>query len=334
MSRSFGSKPFPSLNMKGVYQFLRSGGPAVALIVLLLYFSIASPIFFSLSNGTSLLTQLSILLVVATGMTFVILLGSIDLSVQGVMASSSLVFVLLAGNDRNDMDFGILAVLAGVLTGTLFGVVNGVLHVRLKIPSFMVTLGTGAIGIGIATVLFGGRAPRITDDFLRSFGFGTLGIVPKSAIIALVVVVVALLIQQYTRIGRYGYAIGSDEQVVRLSGVNIERYKILSFSIAGTASGIAGVMAALQLGVGDVTIGEGLLFTAITAVVLGGTALVGGIGGVHKSLVGAAIITVLANGLILTGVNPYIQIAVQGLVIVLAVVATSWSLRKRVRAIK
>jgi ribose transport system permease protein len=326
--------PSRSFDIRGAQRVLGNGGPLVALAVLILFFSIASPSFFTPSNGTAVLNQLSVLLVVATGLTFVILLGSLDLSIEGVMASSSLVFVLLASNDRNDSDLGIFAALAGILTGTLFGLVNGLLHVKLKIPSFMVTLGTGAIGIGVATVLFGGRAPRLTDDGLRSLGFGTLGAIPKAAIIALAVVVIAVLIQRYTRVGRYSYAIGGDEQVVRLSGVNIDRYKIVAFMVAGTASGIGGVLAALQLGVGDVTIGGGVLFTAITAVVLGGTALVGGVGGVGRTVIGAAIITVLASGLILTGVNPYVQVAVQGLVIVLAVAATGWSMRRRVRAIK
>ena len=120
----------------------------------------------------------------------------------------------------------------------------------------------------------------------------------------------------------------------KLSGINIGKYKILSFVISGTATGIAGVMAAMQLGVGDATIGVGLLFPAITAVVLGGTLLVGGRGGVVHTLIGVGIMTIIANGLILTGVEPYIQQTVQGLVIVVAVVAGSWSLRKRVRVIK
>ncbi|PPL20379.1 ABC transporter permease [Microterricola pindariensis] len=334
MSRSDLVSSAPGVDLRKIQRLFGTGGPLVALVVLVAFFSLASSTFFTLGNGSSLLTQLSILLVVAIGLTFVIILGSLDLSIEGVMASSSLVFVLLAANDRNDSDLGFLAVIAGVLTGSLFGLLNGVLHVHLKIPSFMVTLGTGAIGIGIATVLFGGRAPRLMDDSLRDLGFGSLGGIPKLAIIAVIVLTIALLVQRFTRVGRYGYAIGGDEQVMKLSGVNINRYKVLSFVLTGTASGIAGVMAALQLGVGDVTIGGGYLFTAITAVVLGGTALVGGIGGVGRTLVGAAIITVLANGLILIGVNPYVQVAVQGLVIVLAVAVTGWSLRKRVRAIK
>jgi ribose transport system permease protein len=317
-----------------IRKFLVGAGPLIALIVLAVFFAIASPTFSTPGNISILLTQLSILMVIGLGLTFVILLGSIDLSVEGVMASSSLVFVLFATNDRNDFQFGLLAVLAGILTGSLFGLINGVLHVKLGIPSFMVTLGMGAVGIGVATVLFGGRAPRLLDEGLRVWGLGSTAGISNLVFIAAAVLAIGFVIQRFTRVGRYGYVIGGDEPIAKLSGINIGKYKILSFVVSGTAAGIAGVMAATQLGVGDSTIGSGLLFTAITAVVLGGTLLVGGRGGVIQTLIGVGIITVLANGLILIGVDPYIQQAVQGLVIVIAVIASGWSLRRRVRVIK
>ncbi|GAA1430550.1 ABC transporter permease [Microlunatus lacustris] len=326
--------PAPPRVVGPLGRLTRDAGPLIALLVLGVVFTVASPTFLTLGNLGTLLTQISILLVVAIGLTFVILLGSIDLSVEGVMATCSLVFVLLAANDRNGADLGYLAVLLGVLAGTAFGLVNGLLHVRLGIPSFMVTLGTGAIGLGVATVLFGGRAPQLADPGLREWGVGTSLGVSNLVVVALGAIVLAHLVQRYSRVGRYGYVIGGDEPVARLSGITIGRYKIYTFMLSGTTAGLAGVMAATQLGVGDTAIGGGLLFTAITAVVLGGTLLVGGRGSVLRTLVGAAIITVLANGLILVGVNPYVQTAVQGLVIVLAVVATGWSLRRRVRVVK
>lgn len=317
-----------------IRRLTRDAGPLVALVALVLVFAVASSTFLTLGNLSTLLTQISILLVVGIGLTFVILLGSIDLSVEGVMATSSLVFVLLATNDRTGFDLGYGAVVLGVLTGTAFGLLNGLLHVRLGIPSFMVTLGTGAIGLGVATVLFGGRAPQLLDAGLRQWGVGSSFGISHLVPVAAAAVVLAYLVQRYTRVGRYGYVIGGDEPVARLSGIPIGRYKVYTFMLSGTTAGLAGVMAATQLGVGDTSIGGGLLFTAITAVVLGGTLLVGGRGSVLRTLVGAAIITVLANGLILVGVNPYIQTAVQGLVIVLAVVASGWSLRRRVRVVK
>lgn len=309
-------------------------GPVVALVVLVAVFSITSPAFLTGGNLGIIGSQLSILLVLAVGLTFVILLGGIDLSSEGVMAASSLTFVLLASNDRNGNNFGWLAVAAGIGVGALFGLINGVLHVRLGIPSFIVTLGTGAIGIGVATVLFGGQPPRLLDSSLRAWGVGSVLGVSTLFYVALSVLVIAWLVQKYTRVGRYGYVIGGDQKIASLSGINVKKYKVGAFVISGTAAGLAGVMASAQLYVGDVQIGKNLLFTAISAVVVGGTLLSGGHGGVLKTLVGSLIIVVLGNGLILVGVRPEVQTAVQGLVIVVAVVVTSWPLRKRVRVVK
>jgi ribose transport system permease protein len=317
-----------------VRRAIADGGPLVALIVLVVVFSVANPVFISLGNLGILLSQAAVPLVIATGLTFVILLGSIDLSVEGVVATSSLVFALTVANDRNDLSLGLLGALLAILTGALFGLANGVANVKLGIPSFMATLGMGAVGIGIATVLFAGRSPRIVDTDMRLLGQGsTLGLA-NIFLVALLVLALGWLVQRFTRLGRYGYVIGGDETVARLSGVSVGRYKIGAFVVGGTASGIAGVLLGSQLGVGMPTIGAGTLFTAITAVVLGGTLLTGGRGGVLRSLIGVLIIVVLANGLILIGVNPYAQVAVQGLVIIAAVVATGWRLRTRVRIIK
>ena len=313
---------------------LINAGPVVALVVLIIVFSIASSTFLTGSNVATIGSQLSILLVLAVGMTFVILLGSIDLSSEGVMAASSLIFVLLASNDRNGNNFGWLAVGAGIGTGALFGLINGFLHTKLGIPSFMVTLGTGAIGIGVATVLFGGQPPRLLDGSLRTLGVGTWFGVSALLYISLGVFVVAWMVQKYTRVGRYGYVIGGDEGIASISGIDVKKYKIGAFVISGTAAGLAGVMASAQLDVGDVNIGTNLLFTGISAVVVGGTILSGGRGGVVKTLIGSLIIVVLGNGLILVGVSPDVQIAVQSVVIVTAVAITSWPLRKRVRVVK
>lgn len=309
-------------------------GPSIALVLLAATFALLSPTFLTGGNISILLTQLSIPIVVATGMTFIILLGSIDLSVAGVMASSSLVFVLLAQNDRNDIALGGAALILATLAGSAFGLLNGFLNVRLGIPSFMATLGTGAIGVGVATVLFGGRAPRLLDEGLRGLGIASIGPVPLLFLVAVLVLLVAVAIQRYTKLGRYGYVIGGDEPIARLSGIPVGRYKIGAFVVGGSASGLAGALSAAQLGVGSPQIGADALFAAITAVVLGGTLLVGGRGGVLRSLVGVGILVVLANGLILVGVGSSVQIAVQGAVIIVAVAATGWRLRRRVRVIK
>lgn len=311
-----------------------NAGPVLALILLCVLFTALNSRFLTVGNLRSIGDASAILLVLAVGATFVILLGGIDLSVEGVMATSSLVTVLLAANDRNGNDLGYLAVLGGVATGALFGLLNGLLHVRLRIPSFMVTLGTGAVGIGIATVLFGGQPPRLLDEGLRGWGIGRWGGIPRVVFVAVVVLAIGYFLQRYTKVGRYAYVIGGDEQIARLSGIPIPRFKVAAFVVSGTAAGLAGVMAAGRLGVGDVQIGSGQVFATITAVVVGGTLLSGGRGGVLQTLVGALLISVLANGLILSGVSPYVQKAVQGVVIVVAVAATGWTARHRIRVVK
>jgi ribose transport system permease protein len=309
-------------------------GPVLALVLMVVVFSVISGRFLTVPNAGSIANQASILLVLAVGSTFVILLGGIDLSIEGVMATSSLVTVLLAHNDRNGLDLGYFAVLVGAAVGAVFGLVNGLLHTRMRIPSFMVTLGTGAIGIGIATVLFGGQPPRLLDDGLRAWGTERVAGFPRLLLIAVLVLALGYLIQRLTRIGRYILVIGGDEQIAKLSGVSVPRYKVYAFVLSGTASGLAGAMASTQLGVGDVQVGSGQMFATITAVVVGGTALTGGRGGVLQTLIGVLLISVLANGLILVGVNPSIQRSVQGVVIVLAIAATAWTQRHRLRVIK
>jgi ribose transport system permease protein len=318
-------------------RFLRQAagvGPVLALILMCVLFTVLNSRFLTVGNLRSIGDASAILLVLAVGATFVILLGGIDLSVEGVMATSSLVTVLLAANDRNGNDLGYLAVLGGVATGALFGLLNGILHVRLRIPSFMVTLGTGAVGLGIATVLFGGQPPRLLDEGLRGWGIGRWGGIPRVVFAAVAVLAVGYFLQRYTKVGRYAYVIGGDEQIARLSGIPIPRFKVAAFVVSGTAAGLAGVMAAARLGVGDVQIGSGQVFATVTAVVVGGTLLAGGRGGVLQTLVGALLISVLANGLILSGVSPYVQKAVQGVVIVVAVAATGWTARQRIRVVK
>lgn len=309
-------------------------GPLAALVLLCVVFAFLSPRFATWANVRNILDSASGLAVIAVGLTFVLLLGAIDLSIEGVMATASLSVALLVANSRNDIDLGFFAILAAVALGACFGLASGMLSTTLKIPSFMTTLGISAIGIGIATVLFGGVQPTLQSPALAEWASGQWIGLTRLTFVAVAVVVVGVLIQRYTRLGRYARAIGGAEELALLSGIPVRRYKTLAFTFAGACYGLAGIMITIQLGAGIVHAGAGQNFAAITAAVVGGTLLSGGRGGVLHSIVGVLIVTVLANGLVLVGVSPYLQQAVQGVIVVAAVVVTAWPLRARLRVVK
>lgn len=309
-------------------------GPPAALVLLCIIFVIASPQFATVNNLRGILDSSAVLAVITVGITFVLLLGAIDLSVGGIMAASALSVSLLVANNRNSIDLGIFGIVAAVAVGALFGLANGLLSTRLRIPSFMTTLGVSAIGIGVATVLFAGVQPTITSPAVAEWANGRLFGLTRLTFVAIAVVVVGVLIQRFTRVGRYARVIGGAEDLAALSGIRIARYKTLAFVLAGALYGLGGVMVTIQLGSGIVAAGAGQNFTAITAAVVGGTLLSGGRGGVLHSIVGVLIVTVLSNGLVLVGVSPYVQGAVQGVIVVAAVAVTNWPLRKRMRVVK
>ncbi len=196
----------------------------------------------------------------------------------------------------------------------------------------MVTLGTWFVVAGIANAALGGIAVRINDPLVRGLALQRALGFPWGVWVALAALTVAWFIQDHTRLGRYMYALGGGEELASLSGIPTARVRILTFTLAGVFYALGGVLSGAQLGLGNAQVGQGRLFTAITAVVVGGTALSGGEGGVLQTLVGVLIVTVLANGMVLMGISPSIQTAVQGLMIIVAV-ALSID-RKRLRIVK
>jgi ribose transport system permease protein len=293
--------------------------PLIVLVLLCIIIGLINPRFLDSRNLVRIANSASIPLVLALGSTFIIILGSIDLSIEGVMALTSVVVSLLVLNDRTGLDLSLLGVAAVLATGALMGFANGVVHVKLRIPSFMVTLGMWFIGVGLATVLIGGIAVRVLDTGVRALALERFLDLPYAVWVALFALLVAYVIQRYTRIGRYMYAIGGGEDLAGLSGIPVNRYKIIIFTIAGVFYAVGGLLAAAQLGQSNALIGQGRLFTTITAVIVGGTALSGGVGGVMGTLVGVLIVVVLDNGMVLMGVSPYVKQAVQGILIVIAV---------------
>ena len=297
----------------------RSWAPVAVLLALCVLIQIFSPNFLSAANLVGLLNSASIPLVLSMGATFIILMGSIDLSVEGIVAVTAVLVSLLVENDVSDFAIGLFAVPVAILCGGAMGFLNGVLHVKLRMPSFMTTLGVGFAGIGIATTILGGYTARISDPSIRYLSLGRVLGLPVAAWIALGAILLSLLIQERTRSGRWFYAIGTDEVTARHAGIPVDRTRILAFTLAGLFYGLAGVLSVAQFGQGHALISQGRLFTTITAIVVGGTSLSGGVGSVLNSVIGVFVVTILANGMILMGVPPYVQQGVQGLLIIAAV---------------
>jgi ribose transport system permease protein len=298
---------------------LASWAPLAILLLLCVIIALINPNFLSFGNLVRISQAAMIPLVLGLGATFIILMGSIDLSVEGVLTLSAVMLSMLVLNGANVNDYGLLAVLFVLAAGAAVGFVNGVVHVRLKVPSFMTTLGVWFIGVGVANALLGGMAIRVNDPWVRGLAIERFLGFPWGVWLAGACLVVALVIQNHTRLGRHIYALGGGEELAALSGISVARVRILAFTLAGIFYAIGGILAAAQLGLGNAQIGNGRLFTTVTAVVVGGTALSGGQGGVLQTLVGVLIVVVLANGMVLMGVPPSIQIGVQGLMIIAAV---------------
>ncbi len=311
---------------------LRQLAPLLMLIALCLGVGLVNPRFFTLANASAIAEASAVPLIVGMALTLVILTGSIDLSVEGVMGLVAVVVALLVTNQRNDNDFGWLAIVLALVLGLAIGTLNGVLHARLRIPSFMATLGVWFSLLGVSYMLYGGNPVPIKDLALRQVAIGRVGGLPVIVVVALVVLAICYFIQRWTKLGRYAFAIGGGESLAATAGVPVQRYKILIFAFAGVLVALAGVLNAFRLGAGSATVGRGMLFQAASAVVVGGTAITGGVGGMLNTLVGVLFITVLNNAVVLLGINPFVQLAVQGAVIVVAVALTLD--RSKIRVLK
>jgi len=296
----------------------RAMAPLLVLAGLCLVLGLVAPNFATTGNFGRIATSAAVPAVLTIGATLVILMGGIDLSIEGAMAvaavAAALVVVAVPG------PWGAVAGAAAALaTGAALGATSGLLHVGLRAPSFMITLGMWFIGLGLAIWLVGGGTVSVRDSELRSLALVRIGGLPLSVWVALGAVLLAWVVQSRTRFGRALYAIGGGEDLAVQSGVPVGRVKIMAFALAGLCYGLGAVLAVAQLGQGNAEIGEGRLFAAVSAAVVGGTSLLGGHGGVLHSLVGVIIVVVLSNGMILLGVPPYLQQAVQGLLIIIAV---------------
>lgn len=286
------------------------------LVGLWILLAILSRYFFTVQNLFEITLQTSVIAIIAAGETFIIFSGGIDLSVGSVFACSAIVGGIVFQNTQN-LAFAILTTLA---FGTLLGVVNGLVIAKLRVPPFIATLGMMGIARGFALIFSRGIPIFGLNNNYMWIGQGkVLGVVPVPTIIMIVVFVAALLMANYTRFGRFAYAIGSNAEAARLSGINIGLMQVGLYAMSGLLCGVASIIEAARLGTVQPAGGNGYELLAIGAVVIGGTSLFGGEGSVIATLIGAIIVTTVRNGLNILGVNAFWQYVVNGLVIIIAV---------------
>ena len=318
-------RPARTLRLKG----LRSGVwlPVGVVVALSVFFALATPSFLTLRNASGILGQASTLLLACLGASFVVLMGSIDLSVGAVVLLTGAVTVTAL----NAGSIGVFALPLAVVFGTGLGFANGAIFAFGRIPSFVVTLGTLSFFTGAGWQLLEGRALPFDSDTFENLAIGQLvPSVPNIALFALIAWGVMALVGFRTRFGRYMYIIGGGEAVARTAGMPVRRYQIYAFALSGAMAGLAGALAAARLGAAGPTLGQDLLLNSLAAIVVGGTSLSGGVGGVHRTLIGVLIIALLDNGLNLMGVNQYTQMMIKGAVVVAAVLISQTRTRQLV----
>jgi len=297
--------------------------PSLSLIVLFVGLSIASPHFFTSTNLSSVVRQTAVINVMALGMTLVIIAGGIDLSVGAILAMGGLL-----GTMAMKHGYSIPAgMIVGTLTGLLWGFVNGFLTTRLGIAPFIVTLGTLGIVRGLALIISNGLPVHEVPQEFSYVGGGNLFGVPFVLWILVVCAVATHVVLEHTRLGRYAFAIGSNPEAALYAGIPVAFHTTAVYAICGMLTGLAGMIEASRLMTGQPTVGQGYELQVIAAVVIGGGSLRGGEGSVIGTLIGAFIMGLLSNGSDLLGISPYLQQAIIGAVIILAV--TVDELRKK-----
>ncbi|MFM2362830.1 MAG: ribose transporter permease [Bacteroidota bacterium] len=310
--RSFDIKKFQSL---------------IALLLLCRVLSFLTDKFFTADNGLNILRQVAVNTIIATGMTLIVLTAGIDLSVGSVLA---LCGAITAGLFKNGLEFvsadlfvgfTILgAILGGLLIGTLLGWFNGFTVTKFNVPPFVATLAMLTIARGFTMLYTKGHPISNLGNHFAFIGNGSFIGIPVPVWIAIIVVLIAVFITQKTKLGRYIYAIGGNEQAAKLSGINIKKVKLTVYAMAGALAALGGIIVTARLDSAQPNAGISYELDAIAAVVIGGTSLSGGKGSVWGTVMGAVIIGVLNNGLVLLNVSPFWQQVVKGGVILLAVI--------------
>jgi len=305
-----------NINKKNVIEILNKFKTGIGLLILVTVLSFMSPYFLTIPNLLNVVRQVSIIAIISFGMTMVILTGGIDLSVGSMLAFSGAVTAGMIVNSGLNV---FVAILLGLAAGTALGLFNGIAVAKAKLPAFIVTLAMMTVARGFTLIYTNGRPISGFDETFRFFGAGYLGRIPVPVIIMFILLFVIYILLKKTPLGRYIYAIGGNEKATKLSGINTDRIKIAVYALNGFLAAVSGIILTSRLNSAQPMAGEGYELDAIAAVVLGGTSLSGGSGGVVGTIIGALIIAVLNNGLNLLNVSSFYQLVAKGAVILLAV---------------
>ncbi|MCC7547915.1 MAG: ABC transporter permease [Burkholderiales bacterium] len=297
----------------------------LALLALLAAASLLSPYFLELRNVMNVLRGASVLCIVAVGMTLVILSRGVDLSAGSILGMAGATLALMAGVDPG------LAIVAALAVGAMVGLVNGVLIAWLGLQPFIATLATLIAVRGLVYIVSDGANIIVRDPpaWFEAIGSGHLGPVPIPILVAAAVVIVFAFVLTQTPFGRHVYAVGANEEAARLYGVNVRRVKILVYVLSGTLAALASVIQVSRLTVAEPNAGQLVELDAIAATLIGGTTFDGGVGGIPGTVLGVLILAVLGNLLNLKGVSPFVQMVLQGAIIVIAVVVSELRQRRR-----
>jgi ribose transport system permease protein len=303
---------------------LTKWAPLLVLLALVLIFSIINPDFFTLRNCARIAIASTPPLMVAIGVTFVIIMGSIDLSMEGTISVCAVVFgYLFLRWGGTVVSTAWLAIPVTLCLGAFLGFLTGFVHVTLRIPSFMASLAMGFVATGLSVMMTRGEKIFVKDEVFRGllteriFGF------PLMVYFALLFLVIAWFIQSYTTLGRNFYAVGGGEELAVASGLNVRRVRVAGFALAGVFYALGALFAVGKIGIAESITGLNFMFISITSAVVGGVALWGGVGGVWNTLVGVLIVNVINNGMVVIGLPAFLQDGVLGILVIVAVVLST-----------
>ncbi len=300
-----------------ILDFLKENrGIIIALLLMAVVLSLLSPVFLTKANILNVMRQVSTNACLAMGMTRVIILGGIDLSVGAVVALTGALTVGMMTNHGVGM---VPAIGFGLLIGLLFGIANGAIIAYTRMPPFIVTMATMNIARGIAYVYTGGRPIRTRAATFIDIGIGYFAGIPLPVIYTGIFIIIIALVLNRSVFGTHVYAVGGNREAARFSGIKISKIEIIVYAIAGFISGFAGIVLAARMTSGQPTVGIGFELDAIAACVLGGVSMSGGVGHIGGSMIGALVIGIINNGLNLMNVNSFWQLIAKGMVILIAV---------------